>query len=842
MNTPKKSSENTYGEKILSEIGLTGVNEPRNLIKVIHNENAGGKHTDITEEIPFIEPCPEGFRLPIVSLDRLQTTHAVPGTKTKKPAYIIRHYPPIRLEDGTEMKYQYPSGLERQPYFPESIKDAFDNGTELSTLLITEGEKKTFITSLHGVPIIGVGGIFNLAEKKTGKLHSEILDVITKCNVKRLVFLLDGDADDISPKALAEKKDISFKPNNFLQAVEFFKNISSDLDLDLWCFIIKSNEIAVSKGIQKSATKGIDDLFLNAKGEENKIKEDLLSLGSSDYLYKINVTHNTKKLSRLLCLHDVNSFFLKHSEGHPDLLKIPFIFRGAEYKWDGEQEKCVKNKSEFADYFKRIRDDYFKIIWKLNISGKPEKQLIKTLKQTIIDDHGREILKHIKKYDDFCVFPSHDNYREDVANCYNLYYPLPYLPHEQEVSLSDIPNITKFLGHIAGNASVSYLNQKTKEKFECGLFDMLLDYFQIAYHFPERKLPILSLVSPENNTGKSTFLFLLRLIFGQNVAIVGNADLASDFNAHYLTKLFVCIDETFIEKRLIVEKIKSLSTAIKGYLNAKGREQVEVDLFMKFVLATNNEENFLSLSKEDIRFWIIRLKPLPDVEVDMLKKMEAEIPAFLRFLKDRKLITSRENRMHFHPDLLKTEALNKVIEYSQPSVEKDIRHYIKELFLDTGLDIIEMTQKVLHKEALLNKNNSSYLEKILKSNMKLLPYHLWEYNNKEFETKDEAITIARAKQPDIDTAQIEQLLKIKFKTKRYSYPKYQDIHENGQTVIKIIFVNDNGRPFVFYRKDFVPPADEVKPNDENQVIPDMLSENNSGGVVFENDLPFPISK
>jgi hypothetical protein len=35
----------------------------------------------------------------------------------------------------------------------------------------------------------------------------------------------------------------------------------------------------------------------------------------------------------------------------------------------------------------------------------------------------------------------------------------------------------------------------------------------------------------ENNTGKSTLGNLLRLMLGANVAIVGNQDLAGDFNA-----------------------------------------------------------------------------------------------------------------------------------------------------------------------------------------------------------------------------------------------------------------------------------------------------------------------
>jgi hypothetical protein len=51
---------------------------------------------------------------------------------------------------------------------------------------------------------------------------------------------------------------------------------------------------------------------------------------------------------------------------------------------------------------------------------------------------------------------------------------------------------------------------------------------------------------------------------------------------------------------IVIEKIKSLSTAKKIFMNAKGRGQVELDCFLKFILITNNEESFITLSDNDI--------------------------------------------------------------------------------------------------------------------------------------------------------------------------------------------------------------------------------------------------
>src|SRR5262249_10147970 len=134
-------------------------------------------------------------------------------------------------------------------------------------------------------------------------------------------------------------------------------------------------------------------------------------------------------------------------------------------------------------------------------------------------------------------------------------------------------------------------------------FDLGLDYLQLLYQRPTQVLPILCLVSKENQTGKSTFAKWLKQIFENNMAIVGNADLSNDFNGFWSTKLIVCCDEAFIEKKIIVERIKSLSTADRITMNQKGRDQVEIEFFGKFIMLTNNEDNFIYATEDDVRFW-----------------------------------------------------------------------------------------------------------------------------------------------------------------------------------------------------------------------------------------------
>src|SRR4029077_3302317 len=125
---------------------------------------------------------------------------------------------------------------------------------------------------------------------------------------------------------------------------------------------------------------------------------------------------------------------------------------------------------------------------------------------------------------------------------------------------------------------------------------------------------------------------LLKQIFGSNTAIVGNQDLAGDFNAHWSTKLLVICDETKIDKQVVVEKVKSLSTADKIMMNAKGKDHVEIDFFGKFIFLTNNEENFIYASEDDVRYWVRKVPVIKDLNVTMLQDMIDEIPSFLSFL------------------------------------------------------------------------------------------------------------------------------------------------------------------------------------------------------------------
>ena len=216
---------------------------------------------------------------------------------------------------------------------------------------------------------------------------------------------------------------------------------------------------------------------------------------------------------------------------------------------------------------------------------------------------------------------------------------------------------------------------------------------------------------------------MLKAIFTQNCTIIGNDDLGNQFNGFWSTKLIVACEESFIEKKVIIEKIKALSTADKINMNKKGKDQDEIDFFAKFILASNNEDTFIFASRDDVRYWVRKVPQFTGVEkVNLLAEMIEEIPAFLDFLNKRQMSTKNESRMWFHKDLLRTDALDKLIHNSRPSIEKEIYEHLKTLFIEFGETEVYLTPTNINELYLKKKQEISYLSRILRENMGVRPY------------------------------------------------------------------------------------------------------------------------
>lgn len=273
--------------------------------------------------------------------------------------------------------------------------------------------------------------------------------------------------------------------------------------------------------------------------------------------------------------------------------------------------KTVKRESPYL----RVGTTIYKRVRQPLSSGRSVETLIPWNVETLRQDYGKSYLACIPKYDGFCTVPDHTNYRREIDGFLNRYEPIPFQPAD-----GIFPHIHDFFAHIFG------------EQVELGY-----DYLQLLYLRPLQRLPVLLLVSDERNTGKTTFLNLLKSIFGGNVTFNTNEDFRSQFNDDWMGKLLICVDEVLLNRREDSERIKNLSTARSYKAEAKGRDRREVEFFGKFVLCSNNERNPVLIEAAETRYWVRRVPPLPYDDQHLLAKMRAEIPGLLFYLQQRML-------------------------------------------------------------------------------------------------------------------------------------------------------------------------------------------------------------
>ncbi|MEG0915635.1 MAG: DUF5906 domain-containing protein [Myroides sp.] len=303
----------------------------------------------------------------------------------------------------------------------------------------------------------------------------------------------------------------------------------------------------------------------------------------------------------------------------------------------------------------RVGTSYFKIIDKPLISGDKVKVMVRWNRETIISDHGKSFLNNILKLDGFCCIPNHFGYKQIVDDFYNTYNELPVQPIAKEFSLDEleklIPNSLQFIQHIFG------------EQKEFGL-----DYIKLLYEKPTQTLPILCLVSKERSTGKSSFIKWLKAIFGMNMTYIKGDSFGSQFNSDWASMLIVAIDEVFFDKKEITERLKYLSTTDKDKIEAKGKDRQEIEFFAKFILCSNNEDNFIQIDEEEIRFWIRKIRPIQTEDVFFLKKLYKEIPYFLKFIQTRKYFSEQKTRMWFKPEQIMTASLLRLVNRNKDEI------------------------------------------------------------------------------------------------------------------------------------------------------------------------------
>lgn len=282
-------------------------------------------------------------------LDGNPMRYASKGAAGKPRDYVrVRWSNPAmhKGRDGKEIKYETPKGAHTQFYIPQKIRDKYHSSETIETLIIQEGEKKAEKACKHGIPSIGIQGIFNIGNEESG-LMKELQYIVERCKVKNVVLLMDSDWDHLS-SSINSGDPVDMRPNTFSKAVIKFKTYlltlhTLGLSVDVWWGHIKANE----KG-----EKGIDDLLCGTlKCHEDELASDIDTAmhshtGTGDYLDIHKITTLTDfQIRDFWMLNSKKDFFEKYKE-RLDQLKF---FRFGRILYANEEGKIKEAVRSAAD-------------------------------------------------------------------------------------------------------------------------------------------------------------------------------------------------------------------------------------------------------------------------------------------------------------------------------------------------------------------------------------------------------------------------------------------------------------------------------------------------------------
>lgn len=394
---------------------------------------------------------------------------------------------------------------------------------------------------------------------------------------------------------------------------------------------------------------------------------------------------------------------------------------------------------EQEEKYQRVGTTLYKIVRRPLMSGDFIEERRPWNYETIRQDHSKDYISQIEKYDGFCSVPDHINYKRSIGKFLNQYEPINYQSAEGSCTKT-----IEFLSHIF------------EEQIEMGL-----DYLQLLYLKPLTRLPVILLVSKERNTGKTTFLNFLKAIFASNMTFNTNEDFHSQFNSDWANKLIIAVDEVLLDRREDSERIKNLSTAMSFKAEAKGKDRCEIEFFAKFILNSNNENCPVIIEQGETRYWVRKISPLEKENNKILDELKVEIPHFLYFLQHRELSTKCESRMWFRHDLLVTNALRKIIQYNRGKVEIEMLNIISEIMqikeLDTysfcAIDILDMLSRVSIKTEL------TQIRRILQDKWTLSPENATRYTAYIYGANNEILEIKKtARLYRITRKQIDEIM------------------------------------------------------------------------------------
>ncbi|OBQ52893.1 DUF3854 domain-containing protein [Tamlana sp. s12] len=656
------------------------------------------------------------------------------GNKWEERFVRTRLLQPKPDATGKINRYLSPKGSGLFPFFPPQILAKVVKKTKIETLVITEGEFKAFKGAMHGIDIIGIPSIHGFYDtikhqnEKIKLLHFEIEQLIEICQVQNIVFLTDADTLTVKWE---KNKDLKMRPLAFYSSV---KNIRQALNPLLTTGKIKGVYFSHIQSSYNNVGKGLDDLLVRLKDKEKDIAADLLKLTKSrTYFSTQNITEHdyNRQLLTYFGLKSVKTFY----DVYGDYIdEREFKYNNAIYYHNHEEIVFVYHND--VDDYMRVGGNWYKVIHQPNHLGELERDIVPYPKTEIVMDYGKfkGFLTGVKKYDAFTVYPNWTSeHVQEIHSSFNLYAPMAY-----EAKKGNWINTYNFLKHIFGGVSTIDFEKEIEHNTKGDQFSVFLDYLTIQHRKPMHMLPVPILVSKQQGTGKTTVLKWLAEVYKGNSVVLSDSQFQNNFNAHYISKFVIGIDEAImgadnVEAKKNKERLKQLVTDNTAQLENKGVNLKKIPFYGKILMTSNDEDNLMKIDDEDTRFFIVKVPQIPTKmkDPDLFLKMKEEIPAVLHYLQNRKIYHKRSDRFWFATEDILTEHFHTLKEATKSPLEKAIEDTIKEMFFRfDNLDIITM-----HPEYLLEKINKSRSRKFqitqLKDKLKTV-YKLETYKQNRF--------------------------------------------------------------------------------------------------------------
>lgn len=304
-----------------------------------------------------------------------------------------------------------------------------------------------------------------------------------------------------------------------------------------------------------------------------------------------------------------------------------------------------------------VGNNWYEVIEKPTRGG-TKKEVVKRTKEAIKLHYGKDFdFDKTQKYKDFVNLNDIVDYNQDKNGFFNLFPRPPYVLDSEmsgmNIDIKDIETCLSLVHHIFG------------DQWHLGL-----QYLALLVQKPSQFLPVLCLVSEENQTGKSTFAAMLKFIFGDCVGFYSNSDLKSEFNTCFMSH--IAVFEEISNAKSSLDKIKDMATTDKKTINRKNEDQREYDVNVHIIINSNNETGFLNVSDKDIRFWVRKVPPIKEYDPLFGDKLKAQAKAFFYFLATFPHLGEKKSRMWFSPEEIATSELDVLRKHSKSATAKNL--------------------------------------------------------------------------------------------------------------------------------------------------------------------------